>query len=179
MGTRRVQEPSLSLVVAGGGLEMCFYPVCTRLGILCLENLFMSRFFTLVTAIIVVPYYMVRIRSCLFMCVTLYSVIPYGYINVDSSYSSLSGGLLHSFQEDRCAVGREAWGLVGGRGRAFHSWWQEGLGVCFSPVCARFGIFCLENAFMSRFFTSITALVFPYYMDRIRSFLFICVILYK
>ena len=28
MGTRRVQEPSLSLVVAGGGLEVCVFSCC-------------------------------------------------------------------------------------------------------------------------------------------------------
>ena len=131
MGTRRGQKPSLSLVVAGGGIEVCYSPVCARLGIFCLENPFMSQFFTSVTDI-VFPYYMTRIRSFLFTCVILSSMIPYGYIYtyVHSLYSSLSGGLLHLCHEHRCPVGREAWGLVGGRSRAFRSWWQEGVSKC-------------------------------------------------
>ena len=36
MGTRRVQKPSLLLVVTGGGLEVCYCPVCARFGIFCL-----------------------------------------------------------------------------------------------------------------------------------------------
>ena len=132
----------------------------------------MSRFFTSVTAI-VVPYYMARIRSFLFTCVILNNVIPYGYIYVDSSYSSLSGGLLSLCHEDRCPVGRKAWGLVGSRSRAFRSWWQEGVARCviLPYVQDSVYIFCLENPFiMLRFSTSVTDIVFPYYMARMRSF---------
>ena len=78
MGARRGQERSLSLAVAGGGIEMCYSPVSSRFVIFCLENAFMSRFFTSVTAI-VVPYYMARMRTILFTCVILCSAIPYGY----------------------------------------------------------------------------------------------------
>ena len=75
MRTRRGQKPSLPLVVAGGGLEVCYSPVCATLGIFCVENPFMSRFFTSVTAI-VFPYYMARIRSFLFMYVCAsYSIV--------------------------------------------------------------------------------------------------------
>ena len=178
MGTCRGQKPSLSLVVAGGGLEVCYSPVCARFGIFCLENPFMSRFFTSVTAI-VFPYYLAkRVRSFLFMCVIQYnSVIPYGYMYVNASYSRLSGCLLHLCHEHRCPVGMEAWGLVGDKSRAFHSWWQEGVSrSVFTPVCARFGIFCFENSLRSRFFMSVTDIVLPYYAARARSFLFMCVI---
>ena len=42
--------------------------------------------------------------------------------------------------------------------------------VCPSPVSARFGIFCLENPFMSRFSLSVTVIDFPHYMVTIRYF---------
>ena len=71
MGTRRGQEPRLSLVVAGGVLEGFYSPACARFSIFCFENAFMSRFFTSVTAL-VFPFDMARIRSSLFICVIQY-----------------------------------------------------------------------------------------------------------
>ena len=44
MGCRRGQKPSLFLVVAGGGLEVCSSPVRPICGIFCFENPYLSRF---------------------------------------------------------------------------------------------------------------------------------------
>ena len=114
---------------------MCYSPVCARFGIFCLENPFMSRSFSSVTAI-VFPHEMAGIRMFLFTCVIQYSVIPYGYMYVGSLYNSLSGGLLHLCHKHHCAVRRIAWALVGGRSRAFLLVVARGSrGVVFSGKC--------------------------------------------
>ena len=74
MGARLGQKPSYVLVVAGGGLEVCFSPVCHVRNIRYLSpvwKLIHMTIFTSVTAI-VFPHSMARMRSFLFTIVIQY-----------------------------------------------------------------------------------------------------------
>ena len=102
------------------------------------------------------------------------------YVCVDSSYRSLSEGLLLICHEDRYSPGREPWALVSAKSRACRSWWQEeGLEVSFSLVCNIRYLFWLEiHSCHDSFCPQPSYIAFPYDMVKIRYFSYfeVCII---
>ena len=149
LGLVKRQKPSLLLAVAGG-CQGVFSSVQDSVSILYKKSIH-------VTTVSVIN------RHCISLCLgydvfhIYHSGIPYVY--VDSSYRSLSRGLLHLCHEDRSSAGREVCGLVDGRSRACCSWWQEGVEVLFSRVYNIEYLLCSENSFMSLLFLSLTVIV--------------------
>ena len=143
--------------------RVCSAPVSARLGIYLLlaESIHVTIFLSVTVRVF--PYYVVRydpFGSCASYSI-IDSVIPYGYIYVDSSYSSLSEDLLQLCHEHRCLVRRKHGESSGVEAEPLARGDRRGSrGVFFFRVC-RFGIFCLENPFMSRFSLSVTVIVFP------------------
>ena len=160
MGPRGRQKPSLLLVVAGGcrDLLLRFSRVCKILSFLFGKSVHVT-IFSSVTVIIVFSYKLYLWLG--YDILHMYHSVKL-YVYVDTSYRSLSGGLLHFRGEGRSSPGREAWGLVGGRSRDCCTWWQERVEVFFSRVCKIRHFFCLENPFMSRFCLLVSVIGFPH-----------------
>ena len=109
--------------------------VCKIRSLFCLKNPFMSPFGLSVSYILFLPW----LKYYRFHVNPINRVMP--YVNVDSSYSSLSGVPIYNCHEDRSFPGRKARGPAGGRGRACRTWWQEGVEVFFSRVCNNQSLF--------------------------------------
>ena len=102
------------LFLAGGSRGVLLPRVRKIRYFFCLENPFMARLFSSVT-VIVFPYLWLGYNP--FHPVSYCDTVRVCTKYVDSSYRSMSGDLLRIWHEDRSALGREAWGLVGGRSR--------------------------------------------------------------